>query len=107
MEDLRDLEVAGATLKRLNHLISNLLDLARLKQGLFLLQPHPLNVIALLQETASPLSTADVSIQIQGPEEVILTADPDRLRQVLENVLANAVAHAPKYTPVLVHVDTE
>ncbi|HET8846514.1 MAG TPA: hypothetical protein VFN35_33935, partial [Ktedonobacteraceae bacterium] len=38
------------------------------------------------------------SIQIQGPEEIVLQADPDRLRQVLENLLANAVQHAPKHT---------
>ena len=34
--------------------------------------------------------------------EVVFSADPDRLRQLLENVLANAVNCAPKQTPIVV-----
>lgn len=106
-EDVRDLEVADATLTRLNRLIGNLLDVARLDQGLFVLQLCPLNIVALLHEAASPLSTPEVSIQVEGPEEVVLQADPDRLRQVFENLLANAVRHAPKHTHVLVNINNE
>jgi len=38
---------------------------------------------------------------------VVFTADPDRLRQLLENVLANAVTYAPKQTPIAVEVHIE
>ncbi len=39
--------------------------------------------------------------------EVVFTADPDRLRQLLENVLANAVKYAPEQTPISVEVHIE
>lgn len=105
-EDLRDVQVSLAALARLNLLIGNLLDVARLDQGLFTLQLQPLNILDLLTETALVLSTPEKPIQVDGPEEVILAADPDRLHQVIENLLANAVQHAPKNTPVLVAVST-
>ncbi|MFD5096721.1 sensor histidine kinase [Amycolatopsis thailandensis] len=36
------------------------------------------------------------------PEDVVLQADPVRLRQVLDNLLANAAVHTPPGTPVTV-----
>ena len=106
-QDLQDVDIALATLTRLDRLIGSLLDIARLDQGLFELSLQPLNVIALLAETAPAFSTHETPIQIKGPEEVVLTADPDRLRQVIENLLANAVKHAPKQTAVVVDVTSE
>lgn len=106
-EDLRDVQVAITTLARLDRLIGSLLDIARIDQGLFVLRLQPLNLMDLLAETIPSFSTAETPIQIEGPEEVILLADPDRLRQVIENLLANAVKHTPKRTPVLVHVSSE
>lgn len=106
-QDLHDATVANTTLSRLDHLIRDLLDVARLNQGLFSLSPEPMNLVDLVQETVSAFSTVETRIQVQTPQEVVLFADPDRLRQVLENLLANAIKHAPKKTPVIVKVDSE
>ncbi|GLV60454.1 hypothetical protein KDH_72730 [Dictyobacter sp. S3.2.2.5] len=106
-EDLRDVQVAITTLTRLDRLIGSLLDIARIDQGLFVLNLQPLNLMDLLAEMIPSFSTAEKPIQVAGPEEVVLLADPDRLRQVIENLLANAVKHALKRTPVLVHVTSE
>lgn len=106
-EDLRDVQIAIATLTRLDRLISSLLDIARIDQGLFVLQVQPLNLMDLLSETIPSFATTETQIQIEGPEEVLLWADPDRLRQLIENLLANAVKHAQKHTPILAHVESE
>ena len=106
-QDVLNATLATGALSRLNGLISNLLDIARLNQGIFSINPQPLNLVDLVQEVAAAFRTVETLIQIQAPQEVVISADPDRLHQLLENLLANAVQHAPKKTPVEVSVDTE
>ncbi len=42
-----------------------------------------------------------------APPEVNVVADPARIRQAVENLLANAVQHAPTGTPVSVGITRE
>jgi len=106
-EDLRDIEVSITTLMRLNRLIGSLLDVARIDQGLFTLNLQPFNLMDIIKETVPSFSTRDTPIEVEGPEEVILSADSDRLRQVIENLLANAAKYATKQTPILIDVKLE
>lgn len=48
-----------------------------------------------------------VNILLRVSDELIAQVDPSRLRQALENVIANALAHSPKGVPVLVEVTSE
>lgn len=66
-----------------------------------------MNLVDLVQNVVAAFRTAETSIDVQVPEEVVLCADPDRLRQVIENLLANAVKYASKHTPISVEVHTE
>jgi two-component system, OmpR family, sensor kinase len=106
-QDVLNATMAAGALSRLNGLITSLLDVARLNQGIFSINPQPLNLVDLVQEVAAAFRTAETLIQIEAPQEVVISADPDRLHQLLENLLANAVQHAPKKTSVEVSVGTE
>ena len=66
-----------------------------------------MNLVDLVQEVVVAFKTGENPIHVHAPAEVILSADPDRLRQVLENLLANAVKYAPKQTPISIKVTTE
>jgi len=88
----------------LERVIVDLLDVAHLNQGIFAINAQHMNLMDLVQEVVAAFRTAERPIHVHTPVEVVFTADPDRLRQLLENVLTNAVKHAPKQTPIVVEV---
>ncbi|MFP2933788.1 ATP-binding protein [Pyxidicoccus sp. 3LG] len=104
---LRDTQGALDSLKGLSRLVSDLLDVSRVDQGLFTLRPQPVDVVALVKEVASSLRTPSREVRYLGQEELVIVADPDRLRQVLENLTANALKHSPEALPVELEVHEE
>jgi two-component system, OmpR family, sensor kinase len=106
-KDLHDATATLNILNRLGRVISDLLDVARLNQGIFTIHPQPINLVDLVQQVVPAFSRPETPIHVHAPQEVVLSADPDRLRQVLENLLANAVKYAPDHTPIEVQVDRE
>ncbi|RKG92697.1 GAF domain-containing protein [Corallococcus terminator] len=107
VEDQRDANGAAASLRSLTRLIQDLLDVGRLDQGLFTLRPQPVDVAGLAREVASTANTPGHPVNYRGPEELVMLADPERLRQALENLVANALKHSPPGLPVLVDVQMQ
>lgn len=107
--DVRDSDRALQALGRLTRLVANLLDVGRLEQGLFTMQPSPVELMAMARETAQALETAEVHVEVSGPAELVLSADADRLRQILENLISNAIKHSPcdKVVQVRIHTETQ
>ncbi len=105
--DVRDVQIATGSLERLTRLIEDLLDVGRLDRGLFAVEPRPTDLVVLARETAGALGTAATRIQIEAPDELVICADPNRLRQALENLLSNAVKHSPDGAPIALALTTE
>ena len=105
--DLDDLSGITATMRRLERLITDLMDTTRLSQGLFTLAKELVDLAILAQETAIAVETPSVPIEVQTPPELIAWVDADRFRQALENILSNAVKHTPKGKTVLLQVETQ
>ncbi len=86
----RVLRTAGEQL----NLISDLLDLARIEQGKLSCSPRPLPVASLvpsLREMMEALLRGrPVQFEVDVAFDAVATADPERLRQILVNLLANA-----------------
>jgi two-component system OmpR family sensor kinase len=106
-EDIHDTIVIKHVLHRLERLIADLLDVARLDQGFFALNQQPVDLAHLVQETVVAFTTPETRIEVQTPHEVIIIGDAERLRQALENVLANAISHAYPQTPIVVKLTSE
>jgi signal transduction histidine kinase len=96
-DELRDLELLGRSIGRLSELLNDILDVSRLDQGVFHVQPKPVELSALVRDVASAFGAAQHAIQVtvQQGDDVRVAGDPARLRQCLENVLANAIQKSP------------
>jgi signal transduction histidine kinase len=85
--------------RRLERLVADLLDLARLDAHRFSLSPAPVDVGALVDDVAGALApeadAAGVRVTRTGPAGTArVVADPDRLVQVLTNLGENALKFA-------------
>jgi two-component system OmpR family sensor kinase len=105
-EDRRDLDAASRTLERLAALVSDLLDVARIDQGVFRLQPQLVDLGALVTEVAAVFDTAQhpVRVSVQEGDRIQVPADASRLRQCLENLIANATQQSPASAAVSIFV---
>jgi two-component system, OmpR family, sensor kinase len=88
--------------ERMSLLVDDLLLLARLDEGRPL-ERKPVDLAAVVGEAvdAARVVEPDRSIEL-SVEPTTVTGDETRLRQVLDNLLANARAHTPPGTPVSV-----
>jgi len=84
---------------RLSELISNLLDMSRIEAGTLRMEPEPVDVTAIVQETVAEFGvmTRDHCFQVDAPASLPLVyVDPRRARQVLRNLVENAVKYSPQ-----------
>ena len=106
VEDLRDAQAASRTIGRLGQLVNDLLDVTRIDQGVFHLQPQLVDLGALTAEIAATLEAPQhpILVRVQEGSRILVAADPARLRQCLENLIANAVQQSPKGAAVSIFV---
>jgi two-component system OmpR family sensor kinase len=103
---LRDSEELVRTVDRLDRLVRDLLDTARLEQGLFTVSLQPVDLVALVRQTIADLARGEGSVEIRAAhDELVVFADPLRLRQALENLLSNAFKVQPAGEAVVVELD--
>ncbi|MBA3471190.1 MAG: HAMP domain-containing histidine kinase [Herpetosiphonaceae bacterium] len=105
--DIRDAQLALTSFERLHQLIKNMLDSARLEQGLFTFEPRSFNLNELAEKTVAMLRTPDHTLQISSLEELCIDGDPNNIQQVLENLISNALKHAPRGSTVSIRLERE
>ena len=91
---------------RMDRLVSDLLTLARLDEGVPM-QMAPVELVGLASESVRTAAAVgpEWPVQFSAARPVEAIGDKDRLRQVLDNLLANVRAHTPPGTTATVHVD--
>ncbi|MEV6305974.1 ATP-binding protein [Actinoplanes sp. NPDC051861] len=86
----------------LQRIADTLLDLAGLDSGHLVLDIQPVDLPALIIEAATAARRAAdrLTLVTELPGELRLPADADRLRQVVDDLLSNAVRYSPPGAPV-------
>ena len=116
------LETVNVDADRLTRLIAELLDVARIDTGRLSLYPRPVDFAVVLERVIASVRAGtgrEIVLAVDGPLPQVM-ADPDKLAQVVHNLVDNAVRHGDgqvsvsagalevePFPGVLLHVDDE
>jgi signal transduction histidine kinase len=100
------LDVIGRQLRRMDELVTSILDAAQLEQGKLQLQLEEVDVAALAATVVAFWRELhpDYEFEVSGEAALTLRADGERVRQVLENLVSNAVKYGGAARRVVVHL---
>lgn len=96
----RYVETIDRETRRLERIVKDLLDLARYEHGAVVLQRRLFDIERLFQNVTRrherEAQTKEVAMRIDvEPQADQVVADPDRIEQAIENLVANALRHSP------------
>jgi signal transduction histidine kinase len=103
--DTGELRRISADLSRLNTLITELLDAARIEHGRLLGEREPVDLASLTHSVATRHDWSHHQLSIDAPEPVVGAFDRARVSQLLDNLLENALKYTPHGGQVRVSVE--
>ena len=92
--------------RKLDRLLTNLLDLEQLTFGTIPLNRRPFDVAALLERVAARWRTEPPWPQVCATSTTVWL-DPDKVERIVEELLTNTTRHTPRGTPVWVRADRQ
>jgi two-component system phosphate regulon sensor histidine kinase PhoR len=108
--ELRGLTILAQQVSHMLRMVDNILDVSRLDAGQLSLQLQPVNLVMLTQQVIDQQrpTAGDRELLLESDQqELIVVCDPLRIRQVLTNLVGNAIRYSPPSTTVCVGLSTE
>jgi two-component system, OmpR family, phosphate regulon sensor histidine kinase PhoR len=96
--------------RRLARLIDDLLSVSRMESGRLVLDPRPLELAAVVERILSPFRAMAVNHTLRAklPSGLpVVWGDPDKVEQILTNLVGNAIKYSPGGGEVLVTVEQD
>lgn len=102
----RYLDRLGVQVSRLETLVRDFLDVTRIDTGKFNLRMSAFDMESLLKDLVNDLQPVTPShhLRILASEPVQVISDPNRVIQVLSNLITNAVKYSPDADQVLIEL---
>lgn len=102
-------EISMSNCERLVRLINDILDIEKIESGKMAFVPIPVELASLVEQAilSNRAYAHGFNVEIRLMESVPgrVLADPDRLHQVMTNLLSNAARHSPRDGVVEVRID--
>lgn len=98
----------AASTRRMSRVVDQMLDVTHARlDGQIPLRPRPADLAAIARQVAAEVmaATPGAAIEVVARADTTCTCDPDRLAQVLSDLLGNAVVHGADPAAVRVVVD--
>lgn len=109
-QQIKALNTVEEEASRITRMVGDLLDLSRADSGRLSFVLEPIQVIPVLQKViqgATPVLRRSIELDLGeniSSKNVWVTANGDRLSQVLLNLIENAAKYSPGTTPIVVRV---
>jgi PAS domain S-box-containing protein len=104
-------EILDRNITRLHVLVQDMLESARIQSGRLRLDSRPIDFAHVVHDVVEtfqePAIQMGIALDTAGPNELPIVADPDRLSQVLYNLLSNAMKFTPAGGQIHVRVAPE
>ncbi len=99
-----------ATNQRMKDLVNGLLNISRIDMGTFVIDTHPVDVVAIcndvLQELRSRIAKKRHTIVTHYAENLPpFSADPNLLRIIFQNFISNAIKYTPDGGRISIHIE--
>ena len=110
-EQYRTASIINAEAERMQRLVNQLLDLARIESGQLKLANEPINIAELLRQVHHNLTiraeAKSLYFDLELQDVPTVWGDHDRLMQVFTNLADNAIKHTPEGGRVQLHLRAE
>ena len=109
----READLAGkalASARRMNVMIQDLVETARLESGRLRMHLEPTDLAKLVSEIAERVGTLEDRgrLRVETPTALpTVSIDPNRLERALVNLITNALKYSPAVRPVTIQVSRE
>lgn len=108
--DLRGLTLLSQQVSHLLRMVDSLLDVSRIDADQFRLDCQPVNLLALAEQVLEQqrASVGDRNLSLRcSYDDLTITCDQLRIRQVLTNLISNAVRYSPAGTPIRISLEVQ
>ncbi len=104
---VRMLPILNQQVERLDRLVRDVLNMARIESGVLVLEPEPISLLPIVQQVAEQVCTRSAARPFRLPTKPglpLVFADRDQVVEILINLLDNADKYSPPGKEVVIDV---
>lgn len=107
----RYLKTIESDLTAVETLITDLFTIGQLEAGRYQLTAGPVDAMTSINDVVDRMvpiaDDKNIQLLVSGPETLRVTADPQQLSRVIQNLVSNALRHSPNDDRICIEVDGE